>query len=153
MEIAACEANDPNTQEHLLMACREEPLRLFPDTRTTTPSNAWAMTKGVPYFLPHELPGKLSLSYCTEVSRTPTLPLKTFYSAETIAAWHGNDCALTLNHNQPESQLHSGLHQKKHDQQANRDNSPLLLCPCETPPEVPHPALGFDQKKDVDLLE
>lgn len=32
----------------------------------------------------------------------------------------------------PESQLHHGLHQKRHDQQVKGDDSPPLFCSCET---------------------
>ncbi|PKU47463.1 rna-directed dna polymerase from mobile element jockey-like [Limosa lapponica baueri] len=41
----------------------------------------------------------------------------------------------------PESQLHSGLHQKKHGQQVERGDSAPLLCSGETPPGELCPAL------------
>lgn len=42
----------------------------------------------------------------------------------------------------PESQQHSGMHQKQHDQQGKRAVSPALFCFGESPPGVPHPSLG-----------
>lgn len=82
MEIAIGEASDPSTKEHLPTAHREEPLRLSLDTRNTKPSNAWAMTEGVPYCLPHvvclllqpKCQGRLVYSALTPCRKAMLLP-------------------------------------------------------------------------------
>jgi len=52
-----------------------------------------------------------------------------------------------------EGQLYPGLHQKKHSQQVEGDDSTTLLHSGETPPGVPDPALGLQHSKDAVLLE
>ncbi|GAB0183078.1 hypothetical protein GRJ2_000773100 [Grus japonensis] len=47
----------------------------------------------------------------------------------------------------PESQQCPGLHQKNCDQQVKGGDSAPLLCSCETPPGVLHPALGPQVKR------
>ena len=41
----------------------------------------------------------------------------------------------------PEGQSYPGFHQEKHDQHAERGDSALLFCPCETPPGALCPVL------------
>ena len=43
----------------------------------------------------------------------------------------------------PEGQMYPGLHQEKHDNQAEGDDSTPLLCSCDTPPGVLCPVLGL----------
>lgn len=57
-------------------------------------------------------------------------------------------CAYSL-----ENQTCTGLHHERSGQQVQRGDFPSLLCSCETPCGVLHPAQGSQHKRDVNLLE
>ena len=53
----------------------------------------------------------------------------------------------------PESQPYLGLHQEKRGQQGEGGDSAPLLCSCETPPGVLHPAVEASAQESHEGLE
>jgi len=58
-----------------------------------------------------------------------------------------------MNPHSPESQLHSGLHQKKHGQQVEGGDPAPLFCAGETSPGVLHQVLSPQVRSDMDMWD